>query len=66
VRCSKGTYVRSLAHDIGQYLGCGAHLINLERTKSGHFSIEQCVDGATLNAADCELMSKRLLKSNCC
>lgn len=37
VVCSKGFYVRSYAHDIGQKLGCGAHLSDLRRTRSGHF-----------------------------
>jgi tRNA pseudouridine55 synthase len=40
VDCSKGTYIRSLAHDIGQHLGCGAHLKNLTRLRCGPFSIE--------------------------
>jgi tRNA pseudouridine55 synthase len=35
IKCSKGTYIRSLAHDIGQELGCGAHLIHLRRTACG-------------------------------
>lgn len=39
VACSKGTYIRSLAHDIGQALGCGAYLIALRRTRSGHFDV---------------------------
>ncbi len=39
VACSKGTYIRSLAHDIGQALGCGAHLSALRRTKSGELDI---------------------------
>lgn len=43
VVCSKGTYVRSLAHDIGQFLGCGAHLFELIRTRSGTFKLENCV-----------------------
>ena len=38
--CSAGTYVRSLAHDVGRDYGCGAHLIRLRRTKSGEFPIE--------------------------
>ena len=37
VVCSKGFYVRTYAHDIGQKLGCGAHLSALRRTRSGHF-----------------------------
>lgn len=40
VVCSKGTYVRSLAHDIGQALGCGAYLSALRRTRSGDFHVE--------------------------
>ena len=38
VACTKGTYVRSLVHDLGQRLGCGAHLRNLRRVDSGKFS----------------------------
>jgi len=45
VRCSKGTYVRTLAEDIGEALGCGAHLIALRRTAIAHFSL---VAGYTL------------------
>ncbi len=41
VHCSKGTYIRSLAHDLGAKLGAGAHLAALRRTASGNFSIEQ-------------------------
>jgi tRNA pseudouridine55 synthase len=40
VRVSKGTYIRSLAHDIGQVLGCGAHLSALRRTAIGTFQVE--------------------------
>jgi tRNA pseudouridine55 synthase len=40
VECGKGTYIRSLAHDAGQALGCGAHLSALRRTRSGGFLIE--------------------------
>lgn len=40
VGCSKGTYIRSLAHDIGQELGVGAYLTNLRRTKIGDYLIE--------------------------
>ena len=48
VACSKGTYIRSLAEDIGAMLGCGAHLSELTRTKSGNFSIEECSPGELL------------------
>lgn len=40
VACTKGTYVRSLAHDLGQKLGCGAHLLSLRRVTSGKFDID--------------------------
>ena len=40
VRCSPGTYIRSIAHDLGQVLGCGAHIQELRRTASGPFRIE--------------------------
>jgi tRNA pseudouridine55 synthase len=43
VVCSGGTYVRSLAHDLGEKLGCGAHLESLQRLRSGDFGIEQAV-----------------------
>jgi len=48
IRCSKGTYIRSLAHDLGQHLGCGAHLEELCRTRSGPFPLANCVDGELL------------------
>ena len=43
VRCSKGTYVRTLCHDIGQALGCGGALFSLRRTQSAGFSLDQAV-----------------------
>lgn len=42
VVCSKGTYIRALARDIGKALGSGAHLIALERTRIGSITLEQC------------------------
>ncbi|MEK6409117.1 MAG: tRNA pseudouridine(55) synthase TruB [Acidobacteriota bacterium] len=45
VRCSSGTYVRTLAHDIGESVGVGAHLVKLRRTKVGHFRL---ADASTL------------------
>jgi len=43
VSCSKGTYIRTLAKDIGRRLGCGAHLVSLRRTRSGTFTLEQAI-----------------------
>ncbi len=51
VHCSAGTYIRSLAHDLGQALGCGAHLAGLRRTASGTFRIEEAVTLDALTAA---------------
>lgn len=43
VKCSKGTYIRTLAEDIGKVLGCGAHLIGLRRTVTASYRIEQAI-----------------------
>jgi tRNA pseudouridine55 synthase len=51
VFCSSGTYVRSLANDLGNELGCGAHLIGLRRTKSGRFTLRDAVPLRRLNDA---------------
>lgn len=51
VRCGPGTYIRSLAHDLGAALGCGAHLAALRRTYSAGFSIEDAVTPDLLRAA---------------
>src|SRR5258707_10306069 len=47
IECSSGTYIRSLAHEMGEELGCGAHLAEIERTAVGEFSLEQAgkIDG---------------------
>ena len=52
VRCSPGTYLRSIAHDLGQALGCGAHLHSLVRLSNGPFTIDQAVDLDGLEAPD--------------
>ncbi len=51
VRCSRGTYVRTLACDIGEALGCGAHLLELRRTKSGLFKEADAITIEALAAA---------------
>lgn len=43
IKCSKGTYIRALARDLGEALGSGAHLNSLERTKSGGFTVGNCL-----------------------
>ncbi len=52
VTCAPGAYIRSLACDLGQALGCGAHLTGLVRQASGHFRLEDSVHLETLAAAD--------------
>jgi tRNA pseudouridine55 synthase len=42
--CTKGTYVRTVAHELGQKLGCGAHLFNLRRTRSGKFEVSHATE----------------------
>ncbi len=46
--CTKGTYVRSVAHELGQKLGCGAHLHTLRRVTSGKFDVQQAVEFESL------------------
>ena len=60
VSCSKGTYVRSLAMDIGAALGCGAHLCGLRRTRIGAFELEGAMTLAALEACDFELRAAML------
>lgn len=61
VRCSKGTYLRSLAHDLGEKLGCGAHLSGLVRTASGRFRLEDAVTLDRLREAYAEGAFERYL-----
>jgi tRNA pseudouridine55 synthase len=61
VRCSKGTYVRTLAEDIGEALGTGAHLAGLRRTGSGRFHVEDAVTLAALESMTAEQRRARLL-----
>lgn len=49
IKCSKGTYIRSLAEDIGSALGCGAYLSALRRTQSGCFTVEDSIPGDSLD-----------------
>ncbi len=61
VHCSKGFYVRTYAHDIGRFLGCGAHLSALRRLRSGVFDISRAIDVPTLKAASREELMAKLL-----
>ena len=61
VTCTKGTYVRTLAVDIGRALGCGAHLVGLRRTAIGPFSVQNAVDMERLEAIGVENARRLLL-----
>jgi tRNA pseudouridine55 synthase len=61
VLCSKGFYVRTYAHDIGESLGCGAHLKSLRRTKSGRFDLANAINVAQIKDATREEILSRLL-----
>ncbi|MBN2462051.1 MAG: tRNA pseudouridine(55) synthase TruB [Dehalococcoidia bacterium] len=63
VDCSKGTYIRSLANDIGQYLGCGAHIKNLTRLRCGPFHIEDALSLPQIECAFHKDSWKELLQS---
>lgn len=52
IRCSKGTYIRTLCHDLGEHLGCGGCMAALRRTRSGSFSVENARRIAELSRAD--------------
>lgn len=52
VVCSKGTYIRTLAADIGKNLGCGAHLVQLRRTRSGCFTVDESLTWDDLSSED--------------
>ena len=61
VTCSKGTYIRTLGEDIGEALGCGAHLGSLRRLETGGFVTNQCVSLAALEAMSEPEREARLL-----
>jgi tRNA pseudouridine55 synthase len=61
VGCSKGFYVRTYAHDIGEALGCGAHLKNLRRTRSGRFLVNGAVTVNEIENSDAVDVLSRIL-----
>ena len=61
VLCSKGFYVRTYVHDIGEELGCGAHLKSLRRTRSGRFDVAQAISVDQIRNAPREAILSRLL-----
>jgi tRNA pseudouridine55 synthase len=62
--CSAGTYVRSVAHDLGSRLGCGAHLVRLRRTRSGEFSLQQAMPLKDLDQSSIEALTAGLIPLN--
>lgn len=64
VRCSKGTYIRTLAEDIGEALGCGAHLAALRRTGSGALTLQHTVTLEALEAMNEAERDARLLDAD--
>jgi tRNA pseudouridine55 synthase len=61
VLCSKGFYVRTYVHDIGEVLGCGAHLKSLRRTKSGRFDVANAITVDEIKNAMPDQILKRML-----
>ncbi len=61
VTCSKGTYIRVLAQDIGEALGCGAHLASLRRTRVGDLDISDAVALEAVKEADADALSQYLM-----
>lgn len=59
IKCSKGTYIRSIAHDLGKNLGCFGHLIKLVRVKAGDFEVENSIKIEDLT--DIETVQKHLI-----
>ncbi|MFN0064866.1 MAG: tRNA pseudouridine(55) synthase TruB, partial [Chlamydiales bacterium] len=64
IACSKGTYIRSLAHEIGEELGCGAHLSGLQRTRSGPYALSECIDGMLLDDPAFDITPYLLIDEN--
>jgi tRNA pseudouridine55 synthase len=61
VACTKGTYIRSLAHDLGQKLGCGAHLTTLRRSASGKFDVADALPLDTILNLTAAELGKRVM-----
>jgi tRNA pseudouridine55 synthase len=61
VACTKGTYIRSMAHDLGQKLGCGAHLTTLRRSASGKFDVADALPLDTILKLTTADLEKRVL-----
>ena len=61
--CSGGTYVRTICHDAGQKLSCGAHMTSLQRVRSGPFHISQALDVEDIENSSCKSIMQEYLVS---
>jgi len=61
IACTKGTYVRSLAHELGQKIGCGAHLLTLRRLVSGKFDVSDAIQYEEVLKLSATELEKRVL-----
>ena len=61
VRCTKGTYVRTICADFGRKLGCGAHMLELRRLQSGSFNLDNAVTIDQIKAWELPDLQKHLL-----
>src|SRR6185369_12433546 len=59
--CTKGTYVRSIAHELGQKVGCGAHLVQLSRVRSGKFEVSQATPLQKILALSATELEERVI-----
>jgi tRNA pseudouridine55 synthase len=64
VQCSKGTYVRTLAYDLGEKLGCGAHLAALRRTATGTFRLTQALTMDQIEALSIPEIEKHFIPAH--
>ena len=64
IRCTKGTYIRTLAHDLGQKLGCGGHLASLRRTASGPLHVNDALTLEQIEALTIPEIERRLLPAH--
>jgi len=62
VTCSKGTYIRQIADDLGKKLGCGGHLTELRRTRSGDFSIDKALSLACIAKMNIKDLDENLIR----
>ncbi len=61
VFCSSGTYIRTIAFDLGRKLGCGAHLTELSRTQSSQFKLDEAIDLIVLEELDKDAVQKKII-----